>query len=309
MNKTSEPGPTVSVVIPAYNRRDSVLNLLADVYRQEGVHFEVVVVDDCSPDDTVEAIKTAYPATVVLRNDKNGGPAVSRNRGVLASRGEFIVGFDSDVTVPNPDTLKRTVEIFRKNPKVTGLAFHLLEPDGKTEDAPRWWHPVAVENFAETYFETHYFSGTGYAFRKTPMVAAGLYPEWLYMHYEEVVLAYRILDAGGTLLYCPDLKVLHHASPIAARSKIKTYYKPRNQILLAISCFSWPRALCYLVPRLIYNAGSAVRNRHWTDFVAALRSARQLGRTLLPHRRILSAETWRRIARLPRQAPAPQPPA
>ncbi len=299
----SESVPIVSVVIPAYNRRDSILKLLADVYRQEGASFEVIVVDDCSPDDTVAAIGEAYPQTRVIRNERNGGPAVSRNRGVLAARGEFIVGFDSDVTVPDRHVLKRTIEIFRQRPAVTGLAFHLLQPDGRTEDAPRWWHPVPIRKFAQSYFETHYFSGTGYAFRRTAMVAAGLYPEWLYMHYEEVVLAYRILDQGGTILYCPDLPVLHHASPIAARSKIKTFYKPRNQVLVAYNCYPMLNAIVYILPRLSYNFLSSIANLHLNVFIDAISSARStIDRTELK-RSPLRPTTMDRIRLLKSQLP------
>ncbi len=82
----SSAPPLISVVIPAYNRRESVLALLADVYAQDGVAFEVIVVDDCSPDDTVAAIGAKYPAVQLLRNERNGGPAVSRNRGVRAAQ-------------------------------------------------------------------------------------------------------------------------------------------------------------------------------------------------------------------------------
>jgi GT2 family glycosyltransferase len=291
---SAEP-PLVSVVIPVYNRRDSVLQLLADVYRQEGVAFEVIVVDDCSPDDTVAAITTHYPAVRLFRNTVNGGPAVSRNRGVREALGEFVVGFDSDVTVPDPTVLRRAAETFRKFPEATGLAFRLLSPDGKTDDAPRWWHPVPIERYANERFSTHYFSGTGYAFRRSAMVAAGLYPEILYMHYEEVELAFRILDNGGTIMHCPDIPVLHHANPIASRSKIKVFYKPRNQILVALALYSWPRALCYLVPRLAYNFAMSLIQWHPGEFWSAMGSARKLAPHILAHRVPLRAETWRRI--------------
>lgn len=291
----SAESPLISVVIPAYNRRDSILQLLADVYRQEVVSFEVIVVDDCSPDDTVAAITAKYPAVRLFRNAVNGGPAVSRNRGVREARGEFIVGFDSDVTVPDPTVLRRAAETFRQYPGVTGLAFRLLEPDGKTEDVPRWWHPVSVERHAGERFLTHYFSGTGYAFRREAMVAAGLYPEILYMHYEEVELAFRILDQGGSIMHCPDLPVLHHANPIASRSKIKVFYKPRNQILVALACLPWMRALAYLLPRLIYNFAISLVYRHPGEFWGALVSARKLAPQVLANRAPLRAETWRRI--------------
>jgi GT2 family glycosyltransferase len=246
----------------------------------------------------VAAIAAHYPSVRLLRNAVNGGPAVSRNRGVREARGEFIVGFDSDVTVPDPTVLQRTVETFRKFPEATGLAFRLFTPDAKTDDIPRWWHPLPISRYANTRFPTHYFSGTGYAFRREAMVTAGLYPEILYMHYEEVQLAFRILDNGGTIMHCPDLPVLHHANPIASRSRIKVFYKPRNQILVALSCYSWPRALAYLLPRLGYNFAASLLNGHVREFFGALVSARILAPRVLATRAPLRKETWRRIRQL-----------
>jgi glycosyltransferase involved in cell wall biosynthesis len=75
----------ISVVIPSYNRRDGMLALLADLHRQEGVEFEVIVVDDCSPDDSVEAIRSAFPTVRLAKNETNLGPSVTRNRGILTS--------------------------------------------------------------------------------------------------------------------------------------------------------------------------------------------------------------------------------
>ncbi len=288
--------PLVSIVIPAFNRRDSVLQLLADLDRQTDVPFETIVVDDCSPDGTAEAVEAAFPRARVLRNPRNGGPAVSRNRGIAAARGEFIVGIDSDVTVPDPRLLAKVVAAFREHPGASMLAFRLLAADGRSEDGPRWWHPLPLATHADKAFPTHYFSGTGYAGRRADLVAAGMYPEILYMHYEEVELAFRVLDRGGVIRYCPDLPVVHHAHPVAARSKIKVFYKPRNQILVALACYPWPRAFAYLAPRLAYNFGYAVRHGNLPDFFGALASAWHLGRRRLRERAPLAPETWDRIA-------------
>ncbi len=292
----SSAPPIVSVVIPAFNRRDSVLQLLGDLYRQTGISFEVIVVDDCSPDGTADAVAAAFPQVRLLRNSRNGGPAVSRNRGIEAAQGEFIVGVDSDVTVPDRGLLAKAAAALRGHPEAAMLAFRLYAADGHSEDGPRWWHPQPLATHAAKSFPTHYFSGTGYAGRRTDLLAAGLYPEILYMHYEEVELAFRVLDRGRVILYCPDLPVVHHAHPVAARSKIKVFYKPRNQILVALACYPWPRAFAYLVPRLAYNFGYALRHGNLADFCGALASAWQLGRQRLRHRAPLSAETWRRIS-------------
>ncbi len=285
----------ISVVIPSYNRRDCVLALLRDVYAQKDVEMEVIVVDDRSPDDSVAAIRREFPQVTLLVNEKNGGPAVTRNRGIRAAKGEIVVGFDSDVTLPDPYLLAKAEARFRALPQVTGLAFRLLKPDGVSEDTPRWWHPVPIADYADKEFYTSYFSGTGYAFRREALVAAGMYPEILYMHYEEVELAFRILDRGGAILHCPELEVLHHANEVSRRSEVSVFYKPRNQILLAAACMPGFHALRYVLPRTAYQFVKACGGGHLRDFIRAMESARHLLPVLLEKRAPLRPETLRRI--------------
>lgn len=285
----------ISVVIPSYNRRDCVLALLTDVYAQKGVEVEVIVVDDCSPDNSVAAIRSAFPQATVLVNEKNGGPAVTRNRGILAATGDIVVGFDSDVTIPDEMLLSKVVARFESLPQVTGLAFRLLKPDGKSEDTPRWWHPVPIDGYADKEFFTSYFSGTAYAFRREDLVKSGMYPEILYMHYEEVELAYRIIDQGGAILHCPELVALHHANEVSRRSEVTVFYKPRNQVLLAAACLPGLKAVQYVVPRVCYQFVKACGGGHVKDFVRAMRSASDLLPGMLENRRPLRRETLQRI--------------
>lgn len=288
----------ISVVIPSYNRRECILNLLCDVYAQEGVEFEVIVVDDCSPDGSAAAIRREFPQVTLLENERNGGPCVTRNRGVRAARGKFIVGFDSDVTVPDPHLLAKVSETFHVFSDVTGLAFRLLKPDGISEDSARWWHPLPIELFANQAFSTSYFSGTAYAFRKQAMVAAGLYPEIFYMHYEEVELALRIIDQGGQIRHCPHLVVLHHANEASRRSEVHLYYKPRNQILLAVSCYPLWEGIVFLLPRMAYQFSIAAKEGHLPDFGRAMKDAMRKSRPIASSRQPLKKQTLKKIANL-----------
>jgi GT2 family glycosyltransferase len=288
----------ISIVIPSYNRRDAILRLLDGLQRQQGVDFEVIVVDDCSPDDSVDAIRRAFPAVKLLVNERNGGPAVTRNRGIRAASGDLIVGLDSDVTVDDPYLLSRVEVAFETHPKAAGLAFRILKPDGVSEDVERWWHPVPIDGFADKRFLTSYFSGTGYAFRKQAVLDAGLFPEIFYMHYEEVELAWRVLDNGGSILHCPDLKVLHHEGKTAGRSRVQTFYKPRNQILLALSCYPFWQALGFMVPRMFFQFCRAVGNRHVGTFARAMMDGMATARRQLALRKPLKAPTLLQIRRL-----------
>ena len=288
----------ISIVIPSYNRRDAILRLLDGLDRQEGVDFEIIVVDDGSSDDSVEAIRRAFPAVKLLVNERNGGPAVTRNRGIRAASGDVIVGLDSDVTVDDAYLLSRVEVAFEAHPKAAGLAFRILKPDGISEDVERWWHPVPIDRFADKRFLTSYFSGTGYAFRKQALLDAGLFPEIFYMHYEEVELAWRVLDQGGVILHCPDLKVLHHEGKTTGRSRVQTFYKPRNQILLALSCYPWSQAMGFALPRIFFQFCRAVRHGHVTVFVRAMMDAMRVARLQLSLRKPLQAGTLLEISRL-----------
>lgn len=263
--------PVISVVVPSYRRRAGVLALLADLRRQRGIACEVIVVDDASGDGSAEAVAAQHPEVILLRNERNRGPCVTRNRGILAARGDFIVGFDSDVTVLDPDLLSKVAQAFTRDPTTTGFAFRLLRPDGQSDDRARWWHPVPLGTFADRPFATSYFSGTACAFRRRALLAAGLYPEWLYMHFEEVVLAYRLLDQGGRLKYEPGFTVVHHADPVSRRGEIERYYKPRNQVLFAGACLPlWP-ALAYALPRAGFQLGKALLHGSLPSCCRALR--------------------------------------
>lgn len=290
----------LSIVIPSYNRRDCVLNLLRDVFAQEGADFEVIVVDDCSPDDSVEAIRREFPQVRLFVNEKNGGPCVTRNRGIREATGDWIVGFDSDVTLPDRELLSKVRSAITSHPKATGFAFRIFKADGITDDAPRWWHPVSLDKGGKRVFESDYFSGTAYAFRRSDMIAAGLFPEILYMHYEEVELAYRILDAGGSILYLPCLTVVHHANEVSRRSEIQVFYKPRNQILLAMSCFPPAHKVVYLAPRLAFQLFKSLKNAHFNGFCRAMKDAMAKRKQLPYPRKPLKPSTLLRIARLRR---------
>lgn len=89
-----ENRPTISVIIPTFNRGPICEEAVQSVLGQSLGGAEIVVVDDGSSDDTA-ARMARYPAVTYLRQE-NSGASVARNRGVLASRGELIAFLDSD---------------------------------------------------------------------------------------------------------------------------------------------------------------------------------------------------------------------
>lgn len=107
--------PSVSVVIPTFERATLVRDALDSVFTQGVPDLQIIVVDDGSTDDT-RAVVESYGAAVEYVYQKNSGPAGARNNGVQRSRGEFIAFLDSD-DVWLPEKLKTELEIFRSMPE------------------------------------------------------------------------------------------------------------------------------------------------------------------------------------------------
>lgn len=290
----------ISVVVPSFNRCDCLLRLLGDLRLQEGADFEVIVVDDCSTDGTPVRVRTEFPKVKLLVNETNGGPCVARNRGICEAKGDIIVGLDSDVSLRDSGLLRGIRQAFDLTSSPVGIAMRILTPDGG-DDEPRWWHPVPLAIGGDREFETGYFSGTAYAFRRMDLIEAGFFPEIYYMHYEEVELAWRLLDRGVRILHTPRFEVVHYASPAVFRNRIRVFFKPRNQILLSLRCHSFLQGVKFLVPRLAYNAGRAVLDGHTAEFFASLKSAAALSGRCLHQRRPISSVTWSRLRCMRRQ--------
>jgi glycosyltransferase involved in cell wall biosynthesis len=88
-------GPLVSAIIPTYNRAALVTQAIDSVLQQTYPNVEVIVVDDGSTDETQLALQR-YGPKIRIVSQNNAGPAVARNRGITASRGDLIAFLDSD---------------------------------------------------------------------------------------------------------------------------------------------------------------------------------------------------------------------
>lgn len=87
----------VSVVIPTYNRAGSIIQSVKSVLRQSFEDIEVIVVDDCSSDDTVDVLSRIEDQRLrVVVHDENAGAGAARNTGIRESRGEYVAFQDSD---------------------------------------------------------------------------------------------------------------------------------------------------------------------------------------------------------------------
>jgi glycosyltransferase involved in cell wall biosynthesis len=107
----------ISIVIPAHNRSEFLDRTLQSAANQEGVDFEIIVIDDNSTED-LSTIVNKYQC-VYVKNNMNRGAQYSRNKGVELSRFPYIAFLDSDDIWHCTNKLKRQLDIISTNDKVT----------------------------------------------------------------------------------------------------------------------------------------------------------------------------------------------
>jgi succinoglycan biosynthesis protein ExoO len=91
--------PRVTVLIPAYNAADTLEIAVISVLRQTERSFELLIIDDASPDATLEVarrLEAAHPRIRVLAMEKNGGKVAAMNRGMAEAKGDWIAVLDAD---------------------------------------------------------------------------------------------------------------------------------------------------------------------------------------------------------------------
>ena len=120
--------PAVSVVMAAYNGAGLIEETLASLQAQTFTDFEVIVVDDCSTDNTRDVVRAwPDPRVRLVEMARNGGPVLARNRGFAEARGRYIAALDHD-DICRPDRFARQVAYLDAHPDTVllGTAADLL---------------------------------------------------------------------------------------------------------------------------------------------------------------------------------------
>jgi glycosyltransferase involved in cell wall biosynthesis len=194
--------PSVTIVIPAYNVAPYIAETLNSVFAQTITDFEVIVVNDGSPDtEKLERELAPYLERISYVRQQNRGAGAARNRGVREARAEFVAFLDGD-DVWVPDYLEQQLEFVRAGDYDLAYADAMLFGDS----------PVA----GKTYMETAPSSGpvtfislvrgecnvitSGVIARRIALVEAGLFDEGL-RNAQDFELWARLARRGARLAY------------------------------------------------------------------------------------------------------------
>lgn len=113
--------PLVSVIVPAYNAEETIVECLESVHQQTYNNIEIIVVDDGSLDNTYSTIKEYQFVNDVKKlkvfQIDNSGPAYARNYGIRYASGEYIAFLDSDDKW-EPNKMARQIDILKQNHEI-----------------------------------------------------------------------------------------------------------------------------------------------------------------------------------------------
>ena len=236
---------TPSVVIPAWNGEDHIVDCLSALSRQSHQPMQILVVENGSTDGTCELIKTQFPDVALIENESNLGFSVASNMGIDASTGGPIVLLNQD-TIVDDDWLARILEVLEYDPEIGIVGSLTRYPNGKIQHAggyldcqgnghhkkrkPKSGLPVDVE----------YVTGAALAVSRKALATIGLLDEAFYpAYFEDVDLCLRARKAGFRVVISPTATVVHkEESRMTEHSFMGNYYFQKNRLRLVVK--HWP---------------------------------------------------------------------
>lgn len=248
MNKTA-------VVIPNYNGIKYLAGCLNSLKDQSVQHFEVIVVDDCSTDDSIKEMECNFSWVKSVKRDKNGGFAVSVNDGIRVAKengAEYVLLLNND-TVADRDFVKNMVVAMEEDNtcfSVQAKMLSLKEPEviddaGDFYNVFGWAFARGKGKKASKYDKkSNIFAACAGAaiYRMSVLDEIGLFDEAHFAYLEDIDIGYRARLYGYTNRYEPKAIVYHAGSAtsgsrynefkirLAARNSVYLIYK--NQTLL-----------------------------------------------------------------------------
>lgn len=214
----------ISIVIVSYNVRAYLVQCIASVRKAlQGIDGEIVVVDNCSSDDTVAELRQ-HPDVRLIANKDNVGFARANNQAIRQTESEYVLLLNPDTVVYEP-TLRGCLDFMDAHPEAGGVGVRMLTREGHAAPESRraiptpWVSMLKMLGFSNRYYMSHLpwdepcrievISGAFCMLRRKALEQTGLLDEDFFMYGEDIDLSYRLLHAGWQNWYLP-YDIIHY---------------------------------------------------------------------------------------------------
>lgn len=288
--------PKVVIVVLNWNGKDDTLTCLESVSQIDYPNFQVVVVDNGSNDDSVPAIRQAFPEVHLIETGKNLGYAGGNNVGMryaLERGADYVFVLNNDTTVA-PDVLRHLMAEAEKHPEVAALGpviYYMDRPKviwtageilGEDLSCVHLQQEDTETTLDKEGYTVDWVTGAALLVRSSVLASIGLFDERYFLVFEESDWCFRARKYGYTCRIVPKAKVWHRvgASFSGESSPLRAYFSARNGLLFAerhLPKAVWKKLLWQAVKRLFPKIhapnpnGQLLKQYYW-----ALRESRQL---------------------------------
>jgi GT2 family glycosyltransferase/glycosyltransferase involved in cell wall biosynthesis len=229
--------PVVSIVIPVYNKFELTYQCVKSIQEQGAqVPYEIVIVDDCSRDETILAGFVFAGGVRLVRNAANLSFVRTCNRGFEVSRGEYVVFLNNDTQV-KPRWLDELYETMSRDEKIGIAGSKLLYPDGRLQECggivwrmgDGWnWGRDQDPNDPRFCFmrDSDYVSGAALMIKSSLFKQLGKFDEYYVpLYYEDTDLCFKVRKLGYRTVVQPASEVIHFEGASAGTSVTGTGVK------------------------------------------------------------------------------------
>jgi GT2 family glycosyltransferase len=259
----------LSIVVASYNTKDLLSKCLLSIYdNTREINYEVIVVDDCSKDDSPQMVRECFPKAKLICNDVNLRYAKTNNIGLKAAAGRYGLLLNSDVEV-QPSAFDNLVKFMDAHPDAAAAGPKLINPDGSIQHCIRsfpglipmifqslnlhlFWPNNPITN---KYYNTDFdyskaqvvdsIGTTSFIIRRSTWENYGMLDERFSLAFVDLAYCYMLKKQNQKIYYVPDAVVLHYGSQSINQSGIKEisllhealrrfydlYYAPEDNIL------------------------------------------------------------------------------
>ncbi|RMF05893.1 MAG: glycosyltransferase family 2 protein [Chloroflexi bacterium] len=244
----------LSIVIVNYNTCKLLQDCLNSIYRSEGdITFNVIVVDNNSPDGSVAMVQSEFPQVALIASSVNGGFSFANNLGLKqagfaadgtpgANAPRYALLLNPDTVLP-PGALAEMVQFLDDHPDIGAAGPKLVRPDGSLDLACRRSFPTPQVSFyrmvglsklfprsrvfgrynmtfadPDELLEVDALVGAFMMVRREAIAQAGLLDETYFMYGEDLDWAYQIKAHGWKIFYNPAVTVTHVKRAASRRS-------------------------------------------------------------------------------------------
>jgi hypothetical protein len=231
----------VSVIIPNYDRKEHIGRLLQSIASQKFHDYEVIIIDDCSPDRSailpnIGGFIKDHKNMRLIENKENIGFVRTCNKGIRLAKAEYICILTNDTLVTS-DFLAENVKIM-DNDKSSGiLSCIIVDPQGKNWFSGGMFKKGVHINLRDDFQgirPVDFVAGTAAFYRREVFDRVGLLDESFHMYHEDVEFCLRVRK-GTDYKVCmfADKLVTHYTGLLKTLAYTKfLYYSHRNHMLI-----------------------------------------------------------------------------